>query len=362
MTDVISATQCSPAFRRLPACALVLCLAFAPSLGAQRRSAGTTPAHAAPAGIRLAEIAAATSLDVAARTGDWAQVRLEGWISGRSIRTDRRDGFDVIVSAPGGENLRGAPNGALVARLQNGMRLERVETRGAWVHVRRAVWIPRKAAAVPTKSAPAYQSMTARPPAPQRPDPAPARARADSLPPPAVAGTSGDRVEAVRGTPLFLVPEGGQLGTLVTGASARVLARSGEWVRVQTEAWVRDADLKPAAGAALAGVSAAEVRANPDRYVGQLVDWRLQIVSMQVADELRPEMPTGSPYLLTRGPLPEPGFVYVMTTREQLARFRELGPLAEVMVRVRIRASRTKYLATPVVELESLVESAPPGR
>lgn len=360
MTDVISATQCSPAFRRLPACALVLCLAFAPSLGAQRRSAGTMPAHATPAGVRLAEIAAATTLDVAGRNGDWAQVRLEGWISGRSIRTDRREGFDVLVSAPGGENLRAAPNGALVARLQSGMRLERVETRGAWVHVRRAVWIASKTAAAPPKSAPAYQSMAARPPTPQRAGPAPARARADSLP--AVAGTSGDRVEAARGTPLFLIPEGGQLGSLETGASARVLARSGEWVRVQTEGWVRDADLRPAAGAALAGVSAAEVRANPDRYVGQLVDWRLQVVSMQVADELRPEMPNGSPYLLTRGPLPEPGFVYVMTTREQLARFRELGPLAEVMLRVRIRASRTKYLATPVVELESLVESAPPGR
>jgi hypothetical protein len=105
-------------------------------------------------------------------------------------------------------------------------------------------------------------------------------------------------------------------------------------------------------------VSAAEVRANPERYVGQVLDWQLQLVSIQTADELRPEMPQGQTYLLTRGPLPEPGFVYVMIPRDQSQRFRALGPLAELTLRLRIRAARSKYLATPVAELLAVVDSA----
>ena len=52
-----------------------------------------------------------------------------------------------------------------------------------------------------------------------------------------------------------------------------------------------------------------QLRADPARYLGQPVTWRLQFLSVQTADELRPELPPGMPYLLTRGPLPEAGFV-----------------------------------------------------
>ena len=73
----------------------------------------------------------------------------------------------------------------------------------------------------------------------------------------------------------------------------------------------------------------------------------------------RAEMPAGQPYLLTRGPLPEPGFVYVMVSRADVARFKALPPLAEVLLRVTLRASRTRFLATPVAEF---VESVDPVR
>jgi hypothetical protein len=134
-----------------------------------------------------------------------------------------------------------------------------------------------------------------------------------------------------------------------------VLGRTGEWARVQVEGWVRQADLEAADGGALAGVTAEEVRAAPDRYVGQTLDWRLQVISVQTADELRAELPPGQPYLLTRGPLPEPGFVYVAIPPDRVAAFRALAPLQEVVLRVKIRAARTRYLATPVAELASVV-------
>jgi hypothetical protein len=191
----------------------------------------------------------------------------------------------------------------------------------------------------------------------QKPDTAPARSAGATAAPAAPAGAT-DRVEAARATPVFSTPDGGRIGTLEPGAPARVVARAGEWTRVATDVWVHEADLKPASGSALQGVSAAEVRANPERYVGQVLDWQLQLVSIQTADELRPEMPQGQTYLLTRGPLPEPGFVYVMIPRDQGQRFRALGPLAELTLRLRIRAARSKYLATPVAELVGVVDSA----
>ena len=66
-------------------------------------------------------------------------------------------------------------------------------------------------------------------------------------------------------------------------------------------------------------------------------------------------MPPGQPYLLTRGPLPEPGFVYVIIPAARAAEFQALPPLQELVVRVAIRAARTRFLTTPVAELVSVV-------
>jgi hypothetical protein len=357
---VISAPQSSPALRRLPACALLFCLAIASSADAQQRIAPST-ARKAPDGVELADILPPARLTVSGNRGKWAEVMLDGWIFARSIRADARQGLDVAVTERGGENLRSEPKGTVIARLRYGALLERVEQRGDWVHVRRRVWVPRAAvdapmqarrpvpkAATPAAAPPAYRPM-----AEQKPDTQP---RTVAVP----AGS--DQTELARSAGIFAAPDGAQVGTLQAGARARVLARAGDWVRIATEGWVREADLRAASGGALIGVSAAEVRANPDRYVGQIVDWRVQVVSIQTADELRPEMAPGQPYLLTRGPLPEPGFVYVTIPREQTERFRALGPLAELTLRVRIRAARSKYLATPVAEFVAIADSVAPAR
>jgi len=66
-------------------------------------------------------------------------------------------------------------------------------------------------------------------------------------------------------------------------------------------------------------------------------------------------MPKGQTDLLTRGPLPGPGFVYVMVTESQAKEFRSLQALQELTLRVTIKAPRTRFLATPVVELVSRV-------
>jgi hypothetical protein len=184
-----------------------------------------------------------------------------------------------------------------------------------------------------------------------------ARAATPAPAPAAAPATSPlDRVETTARVELRVRPDTGAVaGTLAERTSARVVTRAGEWVRVQVEGWVRADELMPAAGAQR-GITAAELRADPARYVGQTVEWRLQLIGVQVADELRSEMPSGQPYLLTRGPLPEPGFVYVMVSRADAARFKALPPLAEVLLRVTIRAARTRFLATPVAEFVESVE------
>jgi hypothetical protein len=171
--------------------------------------------------------------------------------------------------------------------------------------------------------------------------------------PPVSPPATTEGVETLHETGLSRAPDSSAVATLPAGTPARVVGRAGEWVRVQVEGWVRETDVKPAEPGVLAGISAAEVRAAPEKFVGQTLDWRLQIISVQIADELRPEMPAGQPYLLTRGPLPEPGFVYVMVPPERIAEFRALPPLHEMTLRVTLKAARTRYLATPVAQLVS---------
>jgi hypothetical protein len=51
--------------------------------------------------------------------------------------------------------------------------------------------------------------------------------------------------------------------------------------------------------------------------------------------------------------------VYVIVPRGQLAQFQALAPLQALTLRVVIRAPRTRYLATPVVELAGVVPGGP---
>ena len=329
----------------------------------ERRLAEPADLHRDPAGTPLVSLPVGAPVETGDAQGDWRQATIEGWIYQPSTSPTKRDGFDLVVSSDEGENLRRVPNGPIVGRAREGTLLERVGEKGKWFRVRRDGWVPREA--VPAKppgstraagtrsdsASPAQGRAQSRTPPPATP-PVPA-----GSPPPSIEG-----VETIRETGLSRMPDSAPASTLPAGTPARVVGRSGEWVRVQLEGWVRDADVKPAEAGALAGISAAEVRAAPERFLGQTLDWRLQVIAVQLADELRPEIPSGRPYLLTRGPLPEPGFVYVVIPPERIAEFRALPPLHEMVMRVTLKAARTRYLATPVAELVSTPVADAGGR
>lgn len=350
------APQSSPARYPLPIAQALLLSAFAafatvPAAAQQQvRISAQTPLLKTPDGPILGRLERGVSMPQGQVDRKAVEVTVEGWIFASSLGPTTREGFNSIVKDGQGQNLRADPraDGRLLGRFSGGALLERVETKDGWARVRRKAWVARLAIVDP----PAAQAPAANSPA-ATPAITPTQAR-DSTPRPSPSNLGdGSRANAPRGAALTATPNGTAVGTLAPGSDVRVLTRSNGWTRVRVDAWVPDSVLETSAAGAAAGVTAAEVRAEPARWIGQVVDWKLQVVAVQIGDGLRPEIQEGKPYLLTRGPLPESGFVYVVITQEQAQHYRDAAPLQEITARVRIRAPASRYLPTPVVELIS---------
>jgi len=305
------------------------------------------------AGRRIARLARGAVLTGGASRNDWIQVTLDGWIFATSVgRSDRPD-FDLLVTRAPNENLRAAPAGPLVAELSQGFGLKHAppDSSGRWVHVVREGWVQRSALA-PMADVVATRTV----------DPGDSAAdtsqgRLTPRPRPGAGDTvrvDSTRAQPVRMTTLYRAPDGPEAGTLTTDTPLRVLSRNGEWTRVQFEGWVKGGDLQAAPAGVLVGVTAAELRAEPQRYAGQVLRWNLEFIAIQKADELRPDIPSGSSYVLARGPLPERGFVYVIVPDARLSAFRALTPLVTMTITARVRNARSRYLGNPVVDLISL--------
>jgi hypothetical protein len=117
------------------------------------------------------------------------------------------------------------------------------------------------------------------------------------------------------------------------------------------EGWVRESDLRPGAPDVLVGVSGAEVRSRPQDFEGKVLQWTVQFIAVQRADEVRYDIQAGQRYLLVRGPLPETGFAYVIVNEEQLAQAANLPALANLVILARVRVGRSRYLGNPVLQL-----------
>jgi hypothetical protein len=134
----------------------------------------------------------------------------------------------------------------------------------------------------------------------------------------------------------------------------RITARAGAWVRIEAQAWVRESEIRPSDASILSGLSAAELRGAPNEYRGKLLRWTIQFLSLQTADELRPDFTPGQKYILARGPAPEYAFVYIIVPPERLADVQRLEPLSSVQVVARVVNGRSQYLANPILELVEL--------
>jgi hypothetical protein len=297
---------------------------------------------------RLATVLEGAVLEVESRQGRWVRATLDGWIWSPSVSSTDRDGFDLIVSATGGENLREAPQGDArrVARLLRGMLVDRVEVRGNWTRVRRSAWLwSESAVEVEGTVAQASPAATA-----GAGDPGPTTA-----PPPRPAdlpdriGVSGQAVQ------LHVSPSGDTLASLRPGVDLQVLARQGSWARVRLEGWVWVPSTLPADSAAAGtALTLADVSANPDQFRGRQVRWRLQFVSVERAEPTRVDFYEGEPFILARAIDGDQGFVYVAVPPELLPEVNGLRPLQMMDVLGRIRTGRSALMGHPVLDLIAL--------
>jgi hypothetical protein len=305
-------------------------------------------------GRRLARLARGAIVGGGVTRGEWMQVTIEGWIFATSVGPSPRPDFDLVVTQAPDENLRSSAGGALVARLAEGFGLKKVGQDDRWVHVTRDGWVSTSALAV-IPDVNATRTATPADTAANQRGLTPGRSPggvADTTAPPVAVPPS--RQQPPRPTTLYRAPDGPEAGTVTAETPLRVLGRTGEWARVQIEAWVKATDVQAAPPGVQLGVSAAELRAEPQRYLGQVLRWTLQYIAVQKADDLRPDIPPGATYVLARGPLPERGFVYVIIPDGKLASIQALAPLATIQVTARVRQGRSRFLGNPVVELISL--------
>jgi len=319
--------QCSQVLRALP---VVVCLAplVIPGAAAQaqarfRVTSESEWLYQQPEGKRLAQIASGAEVAGGEARGDWQAVTLDGWIFAPSVGASARAGADLAVTRAPEENLRDAPSGTLIAKLPQGFLLSKVGDENRWVHVQRAGWMKR-AALEPV-------AASVRTAVPDTGAVAPVAAAA-GVPTASDSGPDSVLVQAAHRTTLYRAPDGLEAGLLGQSTSLRVVARSGDWSRVQVEGWVKSADLATGGAGVLAGITAAELRTDPQRYVGQTLRWTLQYIAVQQADELRPEIPAGRAYLLARGPLPERGFVYVVVPDSKRSLVGSLTPLSIIQI------------------------------
>ena len=332
--------QSTDALRLLP---VVLC--FAAPLAAQTRVRVTSDGawfYQAAAGRRLAQLESGATLEQGAVQGDWVQVTLDGWIFGSSVGSTTQGGFDLAVTKVPSENLRAAPAGEVVAQLSAGFLLNKQGVQDRWVHIRRQGWMQRSALRAVGGTTTAGAGQAGLTPGP--------RPGADTTPPAAVDPA---RLQAARSTSLYRAPDATTDATVAANAPLKVLGRAGEWTRVALEGWVKTADLQSAPAGVLVGVSAAELRAEPERYVGVTLRWTLQAIALRAADDLRPDIPDGATYLLARGPTPERGFVYVVVPPSKRAAVEALASLATIQATVRVRTGRSRFIGNPVVDLVS---------
>jgi hypothetical protein len=280
--------------------------------------------------VRLGRLAAGAAVTAGAAQGARTAITVDGWIIGTAVRPTQKDGHDLVLARD--ENLRVVPNGRLVARLVRGVLVDSVERRGAWVHVRR----DGRAATTGLVLAPAA---------------------AAAVPAPADSADSGDASVVVLSgrVQLYRRPDAPPFGVLEAGSPVRVTERAGAWVRVDASGWVKASDIRGAGAEAMSGVTAADLRSNPDAWKGKVLRWTIQFIALQTADELRPDFTPGQRYILARGPAPEYAFVYIVVPPEELAQIQRLQPLDSVTVLARVINGRSAYLANPILELVDVV-------
>ncbi len=333
---------------------------------AQVQLAVTADVFARPGGPVVAALMPGARIVAGSTSGTHTQVTFEGWVDASRLGA-RRDSFPASVSGRLTLRIRSgaSANAAIVAVLQPGAGVHPLGKQGTWTRVRRTAWIPSSAlqrtsaargeppaapggAASGNATGSAGSRDSARLPTPAAPP-------AGAVPQPA-AGAGGHSVIASRGARLHDLPVGNVIGGLTPGSSVEIVGRQFGWVRVRSDGWIREGDLVASAGgAAPPSITAADLRADPDGMKGKVVQWEVEVMSLQTADPLRVEMAREEPYLLARGPGDENVVLYLAVPPSLLVEARALAPLARVTITAKVRSGRSEPAGTPILDLITIV-------
>ncbi|HEU4989280.1 MAG TPA: SH3 domain-containing protein [Gemmatimonadaceae bacterium] len=345
--------------------AMLLAAAAAAPVCAQGLT-GPAVLYARPGAGELATVARGTTLDPGAASGEYVRVTLRGYLAS-SLVGSARDSFPASV-AGSDARLRGAPStsAAVVASLQQGMAFHVVKRAGAWTQVERAGWIRRSAFPA------ALLQQGARKTAPKRPEakapqasskPAPARPAAAAPVPKDTASqiVPVDSAAANGVTPadsvamLSPAPGVAPIATVRHGAVLTPVARLRGWVRVRLDGWMREQDLA-AADTAMARLSAADLQANPDAYVGRVVHWTVTALAFQTADPLRHDMRPDEPYLLARGPGKENALLYLALPAGLVDEAKGLAPMTVLSISAKVRTGRSDPSGVPILDVQNMAK------
>lgn len=291
-----------------------------------------------PNGEVLARLNGGVAMQVVARQGNWVQMDLEGWMWMRSLQVSRDAAFELVVSEPEGENLRDAPSGVILGRLERGTLLEEIRRVPGWILIRRRGWVWGASVAEVT-DAPAAVSPTS------------------SIPStPSASRPTGFTGVGAAGAVILTAPDGDTLATAAPGAELEVTARQGNWVRVRVEGWIWQPDMPtPEDGGEPGALSPDDVAVRPEAYAGRVVSWRLQFISQEKAEAIRTDFFEGEPFLLCRFGSEGGQFVYVAVPPDRLGEVEGLVPLEYLTVTARVRTGASVLTGTPIVDLLSVV-------
>ncbi len=323
---------------------------------------GPAVLYARPGDTELATVAAGTVLDPGQTSGQYTLVTLHGFVA-TSLLGGARDSFPVHVGASE-VRLRAQPStsASVVADLREGMAFHVVTRRGRWTEVKRSGWLRRSA--FPAVLAKRQVTASAKPSRPERTPPNPRATAPDptvappASPPASAAGadTTEAGTEAVTPdstAPLSPAPGLAPIASVQHGAVLTPIARDRGWVRVRLEGWIREQDLE-AADSSMATLSAADLRSNPDGYVGRVVRWTVTALAFQTADPLHRDLRPDEPYLLARGPGKENALLYLALPAGLVDRAKGLAPMTGLVVTAKVRTGRSSPAGVPVLDVITL--------
>ena len=359
------------------------------SLSAQSRVKAPSAVLATPNGRAIGSVHPGVELRVIETRGAYAKVSVGGYVQRERLSAQRGSASPRVGNRAAVVRARAAATGRSVASFDAGtiVSIGTGATPKGWVRVSRDAWVLKSALAAPAttttarvRTAPNRATAAAkeRPvPArrssggevaargPVRAGPLPVKAgpvevgATSTAPKPAVveapATATGDSVlSPISNTALRAAPDAKALATVVPGATLVPLARERGWVRVRLEGWVPERDLAPTDSAFRMGVSAADLRADPQGSRGKLVRWSVQILASQKADALRRDLAPDETYLLARGPYEENALLYLVVPPALLPVAKAIPELSQATITARVRTGRSDLVGVPILDLLTL--------